>query len=199
MIDWTAIATFVLAAVTAISVIVFYSLTRRAEKATREIAAQTAAAAKAAVEQTAVTREELRQLQDDARAAARPVVVCELRNREVESVGGRLVVELRLVNLGGHAEIEDRVNVTGGPPGVQRKPPDVFGLLPQGLGRDFEIWFDSGHTPEPYEISIQFKTKGIRFGDLESHLYHLRVARWTDPAIFGTFYRAELTPSRTPM
>ncbi len=199
VIDWTAVATFVLAGVTALSVTVLGILTYRMAKATREVATHTAAAAKAAVDQTSVAREELRQLQEDAKAAAHPVVGCELRAREYEPIGARLAVELRLVNLGGHAEIVDRLNVTGGPPGVQTKPPDVFGLLPQGLPRDFQVWFDIGLTPEPYQISIQFKTKGTRFGEVESHLYHLTVERWTDAHRFGTFYRAELTPSRTPM
>ncbi len=73
------------------------------------------------------------------------------------------------------------------------------GYFPKDCPETSRSGFDAGHTPEPYEMSIQFKTRGTRYGDVQSHLYHVAVARWTDPARVGTFYRAELTPSRTVM
>ncbi len=189
MIDWTAIATFVLAAAT----LVLGFLTYKVAKATRDVAART-------TDLTRVGREELRQLQDDARAAARPTVMCRLRTANVRAEGPRLAVELELLNSGGHASVEDRVEVTGSAPGPQTRPSDIYGLLPQGIPRPFEVVFDHGHTPEPYTFSIRFRTRGVRFGEEEKHLYHLKVERWSDPTgPMAVLYRAQLTPSRTPM
>ncbi len=188
MTDWTAVATFVLAVAT----LVLGFMTYKVAKATRDVAAQT-------TDLTRVGREELRQLQDDARAAARSAVICRLRSANVRTEGPRLAVDLELLNSGGHASVEDRVEVTGSVPG-QTKPPDIYGLLPQGIPRSFEVVFDHGHAPEPYTLSIRFRTRGVRFGEEEKHLYDLKVERWSDPTgPMAVLYRAELTPSRTPM
>jgi len=190
MVDWVAVATFLLALAT--FTLAFFTFrmareTKNVARGTEKLATAAADQLNAANEQVRIAGEELAYLQQEARTAKEPQVVLELDDEKVTQVPHRAgspmsyaFVEVRLANYGGHASIEP-VHVTGKPK-VETLPPDISGFLPAGGRIPFRVRFDVGNAQAAPKVdavaSVPIRARGQGLTEWRESLFYVTL-RWS--------------------
>jgi hypothetical protein len=190
MIDWAALATFLLALATVTLAFFTFRMAQETKKVatgTEKLATAAAAQLKAANEEVRIAGEELAHLQQEARDAKEPQIVLELDDETVTQVAqgpgspmSYAWVKVRLANYGGHAVIEP-LQVTGKPK-VETRPLDVTGFLPSGGRLPFRMRFDVGNAQAAPTVdaaaSVPIRAKGRGLTEWKESMFYVKL-RWS--------------------